>query len=137
MTSEQRVGTTVSILIPSVAQEAHAALCARVILVQRDADAGSSLALMLKQRGCVVTRVASAQDAERLIAADTPHFDTVLADASSEPEAISWITRLRRGKSKVPVVLIGGRAGGAVDTQNVMDALSKAISADRPSTPVH
>ena len=136
VTSELRVGTTVSIVLPAAAQETRS-LCARVILVQRDGDTSSSLALMLKQRGCMVTRVASAQDAERLIAAERPHFDAVLADASSEPETTPWITKLRRAKSKVPVVLIRGPAGGAVDTQHAIDALSKAISAHRPATPVH
>jgi two-component system NtrC family sensor kinase len=134
--SALHVGTTVSMVLPALerAAQAPAPLCARVILVQDGAS--SPLAVMLKRHGCVVTAVASPLDAERLIVTERGHFDAVLAPASPDGvEAAGWIGRLRRRKPDVPVLLIG--AGGTPAGEEVMAALSRAISAHRPAASVH
>lgn len=126
--SELKVGTTVSMHLPALARPTRAALGARVILVHADANCASPLVLELKKHGCVVTSVASAQDAERLIAGERTHFDAVLADAS---DAASWASRLRRRPLRVPLVLVDGRG------ERVIAALSEAIAEDRRASRLH
>jgi predicted nucleic acid-binding Zn ribbon protein len=136
MKSALHVGTTVSMVLPARerAAQAPAPLCARVIVVQDEAS--SPLALMLKKHGCVVIAVASPLDAERLIVTERGHFDAVLAPASRDGvEASGWIGRLRRRKPDLPVLLIG--AGGTPGGEEVMAALSRAISAHRPAASIH
>jgi signal transduction histidine kinase len=133
-----RAGTTVCMLLPAAAraEEALLPVCARVILIQ--GNASSPLAVMLKQHGCLVTSVASPLDAERLIVAETDHFDAVLAPASTVgSEAAPWVSRLRRRKPELPVILVGSRTGGTPAAKDVMAALSKAISVHRPAAQVH
>jgi two-component system NtrC family sensor kinase len=135
VTSALHIGTTVSMVLPvERAAQAPAPLCARVILVQNEAS--SRLTVMLKKHGCVVTAVASPLDAERLIVTERGHFDAVLAPASPNgAELAGWIGRLRRRKPDVPVLLIG--AGGMPVGEEVMAALSRAISEHRPAASVH
>jgi hypothetical protein len=113
VTSALHIGTTVSMVLPvERAAQAPAPLCARVILVQNEAS--SRLTVMLKKHGCVVTAVASPLDAERLIVTERGHFDAVLAPASPNGAEVA-----------MPV------------GEEVMAALSRAISEHRPAASVH
>jgi two-component system, NtrC family, sensor kinase len=134
VTSALRVGTTVSLFLP-ISAKAPASLSARVLVVERAGDPSPMLTTVLKKHGCVVTSVHSARDAERLVLAGTSHFDAVLSDAAAEePEAATMVSRLRKRRPDLPVLLMGNQAGAP---EEVIGALSRAISAHRPTTPVH
>ena len=142
VTSALRVGTTVSMFLPisakalpAEAQAPLASLSARVLVVERAGDPSPVLSAVLKKHGCVVTSVRSVRDAERLLLGGTSHFDAVLSDsAAEEPEAATWVSRLRRRRPDLPVLLMGNQTGAP---DEVIGALSRAISTQRPATPVH
>jgi two-component system NtrC family sensor kinase len=162
--SKLRVGTTVSMLLPATAKTVPAApsaenacalvptLSARVLLVEDSAELASTIAASLERSGCVVTPVASAQEAERIALAPGRGFDVVLTDiVMPGGDGIALATRLRRRKPELPVVLMTGQAREArpaalsgmellakpCAAEEIVGALSRAISARRPDSPVH
>jgi two-component system NtrC family sensor kinase len=159
--STLRVGTTVSMLLPASAKAIRAAqpapasvamLSARVLLVEDNPELASSLAASLEESGCSVTPVGSAQEAERLALAAGSGFDVVLSDiVMPGADGIALANRLRKRKPDLPVVLITGysrEVRQAVDidmevlakpcsAQELLGALSRAIAAHRPASPMH
>jgi two-component system NtrC family sensor kinase len=146
ITSTLRVGTTVSMFLPVGAKALPAAtparpmasLSARVLLVEHDRNVSSILTSILEEHGCVVTSVGSARDAERIILVANSHFDAVLSDAPpGTPEVLAFVSRLRRRRPDLPVVLMSGYSSPVRAADEVIGALSKAISAHRPAAPMH
>jgi two-component system NtrC family sensor kinase len=159
--SKLRVGTTVSLLLPATRKTAqpaqHAApgvtrLSARVLLVEDSPELSSTIAASLEKSGCVVTPVSSAQEAERLALAPGTRFDVVLTDiVMPGADGIALAARLRKRKPDLPVVFITGysrevrHAVGAdmevlakpCAAEEIVGALSRAISAHRPASPMH
>jgi two-component system NtrC family sensor kinase len=159
--STLRVGTTVSMLLPASAKSiralqpasAHASrLSARVLLVEDNPELASSLAASLEKSGCSVTPVGSVQEAERLALAAGSGFDVVLSDiVMPGADGIALANRLRKRKPDLPVVLITGysrevRHAVSADmevltkpctAQELVGALSRAIAAHRPASPMH
>jgi two-component system NtrC family sensor kinase len=162
--SKLRVGTTVSMLLPATAKTVPAApaaasagapaaaLSARVLLVEDSAEVASTIAASLERSGCVVTPVASAQEAERMALAPGRGFDVVLTDiVMPGADGLALAARLRRRKPELPVVLMTGQArearpaapGGMellakpCAAEEIVAALSRAISARRPDSPMH
>ena len=159
--SKLRVGTTVTMLIPASAKAAlpaHAAaaplprLSARVLLVEDAPELSSSIAASLERAGCVVTPVASAQEAERLVLASGSGFDVVLSDiVMPGADGLALASRLRMRRPELPVVLMTGYAtqatqaiGSGMEVLNkpcgaeaIVGALARAISAARPGEAVH
>jgi CheY-like chemotaxis protein len=159
--SKLRVGTTVSMLLPATAKTALAAepapaaassLSARVLLVEDSPELSSTIAASLERSGCVVTPVASAQEAERLALAPGSGFDVVLTDiVMPGADGIALAKGLRKRKPDLPIVLMTGyskEARHAVGTDmevlakpcaadEIVGALSRAISARRPASPMH
>jgi two-component system NtrC family sensor kinase len=159
--STLRVGTTVSMLLPASAKTIGAALpapaelarlSARVLLVEDNPELAASLAASLEKSGCSVTPVSSVQEAERLALASGSGFDVVLSDiVMPGADGIALANRLRKRKPDLPVVLITGysrevrHAVGAdlevlakpCTAHELIGALSRAISAHRPASPMH
>jgi CheY-like chemotaxis protein len=159
--SKLRVGTTVSMLIPATAKsaqpsrsEAAAAskLSARVLLVEDSPELSSSIAASLEKSGCVVTPVSSAVEAERLALAPDSGFDVVLSDiVMPGGDGVALAARLRNRRPDLPVVLITGYArevrhavGPDLEilakpcaAEDIVGALSRAISAQQPASPMH
>jgi CheY-like chemotaxis protein len=159
--SKLRVGTTVSMLLPATAktqqpprpEAAHAArLSARVLLVEDSPELASTIAASLEKSGCRVTPVNSAQEAERLALSPGSGFDVVLTDVVMPgSDGIALATRLRKRRPELPVVLITGysrevRHAVGYDmevltkpcgAEEIVGALSRAISAHRPASPMH
>jgi CheY-like chemotaxis protein len=159
--SKLRVGTTVSMLLPATAkavlpaQPAAAAvstLSARVLLVEDSPELSSTIAASLERSGCVVTPVPSAQEAERLVLAPGSGFDVVLTDiVMPGADGIALATRLRKRRPDLPVVLMTGYSkevrhavGAGMEilakpcaAEEIVGALSRAISAHRPASPMH
>jgi two-component system NtrC family sensor kinase len=159
--SKLRVGTTVSMLLPATAKTAQpepaaaaaaSTLSARVLLVEDNAELSSTIAASLERSGCVVTPVASAQEAEHLALAPGSGFDVVLSDiVMPGADGIALATRLRQRRPDLPVVLMTGyqkevRHAVGADTEvlakpcaadEIVGALSRAISAHRPASPMH
>lgn len=134
ISSKLRVGTTVSMFLPVTATTT---LSARVLLVERDREHSSTLASMLERYGCVVTSVASAREAERIVLAASD-FDVVLSDrAAGARDGLALLSRLRRRRPDLPVVLLSGYSGSGPAADEIIGALSKAISAHRPRAPMH
>ena len=159
--SKLRVGTTVSMLIPATAKSAQPArgeaapaakLSARVLLVEDSPELSSSIAASLERSGCVVTPVSSAVEAERLALAPDSGFDVVLSDiVMPGGDGVALAARLRKRRPELPVVLITGysrevRHAVGPDLEilskpcaadDIVGALSRAISAQRPASPMH
>ena len=159
--SKLRVGTTVSMLIPATAKVAVPArpgtagvtrLSARVLLVEDSPELSSTLVASLERSGCVVTPVSSAQEAERLAFAPDGGFDVVLTDiVMPGGDGVALATQLRKRRPDLPVVLITGyskevrHAVGAdmeilakpCAADEIVGALSRAISGHRPASPMH
>jgi two-component system NtrC family sensor kinase len=159
--STLRVGTTVSMLLPASAKTIQAAqsapasiskLSARVLLVEDNPELASTLAASLEKSGCVVTPVGSVQEAERLALASGSGFDVVLSDiVMPGADGIALANRLRKRKPELPVVLITGYSrevrhavGSDLEVlakpctaQELVGALSRAIAAHRPASPMH
>jgi len=159
--STLRVGTTVSMLLPASAKAIQAAqsapasiskLSARVLLVEDNPELASTLAASLEKSGCVVTPVGSVQEAERLALASGSGFDVVLSDiVMPGADGIALANRLRKRKPELPVVLITGYSrevrhavGSDLEVlakpctaQELVGALSRAIAAHRPASPMH
>jgi CheY-like chemotaxis protein len=144
VTSELHVGTTVCMFLPvsagGVPAEAPAGalapLSARVLLVQRDGDDSSPLAVILRKYGCVVASADSVREAERLALVEKGSFDAVLICApAGEPEGAAFVSRLHRREPGLPVILVGSSSG--VAPAELIGILSKAISAHRPAPRVH
>jgi two-component system, NtrC family, sensor kinase len=159
--SKLRVGTTVSMLLPATAktqqpsrpEAAHAArLSARVLLVEDCPELASTIAASLEKSGCRVTPVNSAQEAERLALSPGSGFDVVLTDVVMPgSDGIVLATRLRKRRPELPVVLITGYSrevrhavGSDMEVlakpcgaEEIVGALSRAISAHRPASPMH
>jgi two-component system NtrC family sensor kinase len=159
--STLRVGTTVSMLLPASAKAIRAAqpapaiiskLSARVLLVEDNPELASTLAASLEKSGCSVTPVGSVLEAERLALAAGSGFDVVLSDiVMPGADGIALANRLRKRKPDLPVVLITGysrevrHAVGAdmevlakpCTAQELVGALSRAIAAHRPASPMH
>jgi CheY-like chemotaxis protein len=159
--SKLRVGTTVSMLFPATAkaaldaqpQGANAArLSARVLLVEDSPELASTIAASLEKSGCRVTPVSSAQEAERLALAPGSGFDVVLSDiVMPGADGIALATRLRKRRPELPVVLITGYSrevrhavgpdmevlAKPCPAEEILGALSRAISAHRPASPMH
>jgi two-component system NtrC family sensor kinase len=159
--SKLRVGTTVSMLLPATGKMLRASLpeaaggsrlSARVLLVEDSPELASTLAASLEKSGCRVTPVSSAQEAERLALAPGSGFDVVLTDiVMPGADGIALATRLRKRRPELPVVLITGysrevrHAVGAdmevlakpCGADEIVGALSRAISAQRPAAPMH
>jgi two-component system NtrC family sensor kinase len=159
--SKLRVGTTVSMLIPVTAKSvqpsrseaaAVSKLSARVLLVEDSPELSSSIAAWLEKSGCVVTPVSSAVEAERLALAPDSGFDVVLSDiVMPGGDGVALATRLRKRRPELPVVLITGYArevrhavGPDLEilakpcaAEDIVGALSRAISAQRPASPMH
>jgi two-component system NtrC family sensor kinase len=159
--STLRVGTTVSMLLPATDRAVEAAepapatashLSARVLLVEDNPELASSLAASLETSGCSVTPVGSVREAERLALAAGSGFDVVLSDiVMPGADGIALANRLRKRRPELPVVLITGysrevrHAVGAgmevlakpCTAQELLGALSRAIAAHRPPTPMH
>src|SRR4051812_27973900 len=159
--SKLRVGTTVSMLIPATAKPAPASrieaarvskLSARVLLVEDSPELSSSIAESLEKSGCVVTPVSSALEAERLALAADSGFDVVLSDiVMPGGDGVALAARLRKRRPSLPVVLITGYArevrhavGPDLEilpkpcaAEDIVGALSRAISAQRPASPMH
>jgi two-component system NtrC family sensor kinase len=144
VTSELHVGTTVCMFLPVSAGElpaeapagALAPLSARVLLVQRDGDDSSPLAVILRKYGCVVASADSVREAERLALVEKGSFDAVLICApAGEPEGAAFVSRLHRREPGLPVIMVGSSSG--VAPAELIGILSKAISAHRPAPRVH
>ncbi len=159
--SKLRVGTTVSMLIPATAKSAQPSrseaapvskLSARVLLVEDSPELSSSIAAWLEKSGCVVTPVSSALEAERLALAPDSGFDVVLSDiVMPGGDGVALAARLRKRRPDLPVVLITGYArevrhavGPDLEilakpcaAEEIVGALSRAISAQRPASPMH
>jgi two-component system NtrC family sensor kinase len=159
--SKLRVGTTVSMLIPATAKSAQPAqsetapvskLSARVLLVEDSPELSSSIAASLERSGCVVTPVSSALEAERLALAPDSGFDVVLSDiVMPGGDGVALAARLRKRRPSLPVVLITGYArevrhavgpdleilAKPCGAEEIVGALSRAISAQRPASPMH
>jgi signal transduction histidine kinase/ActR/RegA family two-component response regulator len=159
--SKLRVGTTVSMLIPATAKSAQPSrseaasvskLSAHVLLVEDSPELSSSIAASLEKSGCVVTPVSSAVEAERLALAPDSGFDVVLSDiVMPGGDGVALAARLRKRRPELPVVLITGYArevrhavGPDLEilakpcaAQDIVGALSRAISARRPASPMH
>jgi len=159
--SKLRVGTTVSMLIPATAKSAAPSrieaarvskLSARVLLVEDSPELSSSIAESLEKSGCVVTPVSSAVEAERLALAADSGFDVVLSDiVMPGGDGVALAARLRKRRPELPVVLITGYArevrhavGPDLEilpkpcaAEDIVGALSRAISAQRPASPMH
>jgi signal transduction histidine kinase/ActR/RegA family two-component response regulator len=159
--SKLRVGTTVSMLFPATAkaqqpsppQAASASrLSARVLLVEDSPELASTIAASLEKSGCRVTPVNSAYEAERLALSPGSGFDVVLTDVVMPgSDGIALATRLRKRRPELPVVLITGYSrevrhavGSDMEVltkpcgaEEILGALSRAISAHRPSSPMH
>ena len=159
--SKLRVGTTVSMLIPATAKSvqpsrseaaAVSKLSARVLLVEDSPELSSSIAAWLEKSGCVVTPVSSAVEAERLALAPDSGFDVVLSDiVMPGGDGVALATRLRKRRPELPVVLITGYSrevrhavGPDLEilakpcaAEDIVGALSRAISAQRPDSPMH
>jgi len=159
--SKLRVGTTVSMLIPATAKSAQPSrsevavvskLSARVLLVEDSPELSSSIAATLEKSGCVVTPVSSAVEAERLALAPDSGFDVVLSDiVMPGGDGVALATRLRTRRPELPVVLITGYSrevrhavGPDLEilakpcaAEDIVGALSRAISAQRPDSPMH
>jgi two-component system NtrC family sensor kinase len=159
--SKLRVGTTVSMLLPATAktqppsrpEAAHAArLSARVLLVEDSPELARTIAASLEKSGCRVTPVSSAQEAERLALSPGSGFDVVLTDVVMPgSDGIALATRLRKRRPELPVVLITGYSrevrhavGSDMEVlakpcgaEEIVGALSRAISAHRPASPMH
>ncbi|HJY76471.1 MAG TPA: ATP-binding protein [Burkholderiales bacterium] len=159
--SKLRVGTTVSMLIPATTKVARPAqreatgvsrLSARVLLVEDSPELCSSIAASLERSGCVVTPVSSAVEAERLALAPDNGFDVVLSDiVMPGGDGVALAARLRKRRPELPVVLITGYSrevrhavGPDMEilakpcaAEEIVGALSRAISAHRPASPMH
>jgi len=159
--SKLRVGTTVSMLLPATAKTVLPAepvvasastLSARVLLVEDSPELSSTIAASLERSGCVVTPVASAQEAERLALAPGAGFDVVLTDIIMPgADGIALAKGLRKRRPGLPIVLMTGyskearHAVGAdmevlakpCAAHEIVGALSRAIAAQRPASPVH
>jgi signal transduction histidine kinase/ActR/RegA family two-component response regulator len=159
--SKLRVGTTVSMLIPATAKSAQPSrseaatvskLSARVLLVEDSPELSSSIAASLERSGCVVTPVSSAVEAERLALAPDSGFDVVLSDiVMPGGDGVALAARLRKRRPDLPVVLITGYArevrhavGPDLEilakpcaADDIVGALSRAISTQRPASPMH
>ena len=159
--SKLRVGTTVSLLIPATAKSARPAqseasgmakLSARVLLVEDNPELSSSIAASLEKSGCSVTPVSSAVEAERLALAPDNAFDVVLSDiVMPGGDGVALAARLRKRRPELPVVLITGYSrevrhavGPDMEilakpcaAEEIVGALSRAISAQRPASPMH
>jgi|KBSMisStandDraft_5_1062788.scaffolds.fasta_scaffold09995_8 signal transduction histidine kinase/ActR/RegA family two-component response regulator len=159
--SKLRVGTTVSMLIPATAKSAQPSrseaaavskLSAHVLLVEDSPELSSSIAASLERSGCVVTPVSSAVEAERLALAPDNGFDVVLSDiVMPGGDGVALAARLRKRRPELPVVLITGYArevrhavGPDLEilakpcaAEDIVGALSRAISAQRPASPMH
>jgi two-component system NtrC family sensor kinase len=159
--SKLRVGTTVSMLIPATTKVARPAqseaagvsrLSARVLLVEDSPELSSSIAATLEKSGCVVTPVSSAVEAERLALAPDSGFDVVLSDiVMPGGDGVALAARLRKRRPELPVVLITGYSrevrhavGPDMEilakpcaAEEIVGALSRAISAHRPAAPMH
>jgi len=159
--SKLRVGTTVSMLIPATTKVARPAqsevagvsrLSARVLLVEDSPELSSSIAASLERSGCVVTPVSSAVEAERLALAPDSGFDVVLSDiVMPGGDGVALAARLRKRKPELPVVLITGYSrevrhavgpdmeilAKPCGAEEIVGALSRAISAQRPASPMH
>jgi CheY-like chemotaxis protein len=159
--SKLRVGTTVSMLIPATAKStqpsrseaaAVSKLSAHVLLVEDSPELSSSIAASLERSGCVVTPVSSAVEAERLALAPDNGFDVVLSDiVMPGGDGVALAARLRKRRPELPVVLITGYArevrhavGPDLEilakpcaAEDIVGALSRAISAQRPASPMH
>lgn len=162
--SKLRVGTTVSMLLPATAKAAPPAqpaepagelapsLSARVLLVEDSPDLSSTIAASLEKSGCIVTPVASAQEAERLALAPGSGFDVVLSDiVMPGADGLALAIRLRKRRPDLPVVLMTGYSKEARHAApsgmeilakpcaagEIVGALSRAISNQRPASPMH
>ena len=173
--SKLRVGTTVSMLLPATAKAApqaqpaepaalepaqpaepaaahEPALSARVLLVEDSPDLSSTIAASLEKSGCIVTPVASAQEAERLALAPGSGFDVVLSDiVMPGADGLALAIRLRKRRPDLPVVLMTGYSKEARHAApsgmeilakpcaagEIVGALSRAISNQRPASPMH
>ena len=162
--SKLRMGTTVSMLLPATAKAAPPvqpaqpeaapvpSLSARVLLVEDSPDLSSTIAASLEKSGCIVTPVASAQEAERLALAPGSGFDVVLSDiVMPGADGVALAVRLRKRRPDLPVVLMTGyskeaRHGAPSGMEvlakpcaagEIVGALSRAISSQRPASPMH
>ena len=157
--SKLRVGTTVSMRLPATGKAlpaAHAAggtpamLSARVLLVEDSAELAATLAASLERLGCRVTAVANALEAERA-ALGAQRFDVVLSDVVMPGgDGIALAQRLRKRSPDLPVVLISGFSESRYAVpkdlellakpcaaEEIVGALSRAIAAGRPASPMH
>jgi DNA-binding NtrC family response regulator len=99
-----------------------------------------------------VTPVSSAVEAERLALAPDSGFDVVLSDiVMPGGDGVALAARLRKRRPELPVVLITGYSrevrhavGPDMEilakpcaAEEIVGALSRAISAHRPAAPMH
>lgn len=122
LSSAQGGGTVVTMYLPAVEWEAldppavenakTGSLCARVLLVEDNADVANTTSELIRQLGCEVERVRSGDEARALLARDPGRFDIVLSDVvmPGKMNGIDLARHVREHWPSVPIVLMTGYA---------------------------